>query len=157
MVDRPAQTREQAERAIVSSEPPPSAEQFLADARYLAHWATAPAYEHAVIAAAAACEMRAKEVLRAITEGQALSVVNFLLDNPRSFPHAARELFSGVAKAVAGRSLRDENRDLFKKLVSLFEMRNKLAHRGTVLTESESADHVRTAIAVFGWLESLRL
>ena len=134
-----------------------TSDEFLADARFLSHWSLAPAYSQAVIAAAASCELKIKKALVEKAEGtEAAELLDVMLGNPRSFPQAAHELFDSVSEAIFGKSLRKTEKPLFKELRVLFERRNAIAHRGTPIGEEESANLVRTAIAVGKWVDEIR-
>jgi hypothetical protein len=101
---------------------------LLAQASYLS-WSTSdPQPGLAVLLAAVACEAHAKEILLQRVDPITRSLLDTLLRKPRIFQEPAVELFGDVAKAVLGKSLKDDDRNLWKDIVNLFELRNRMAH-----------------------------
>jgi len=135
-------------------ESPPTALALLADARHLA---TRPPQDwpRAVLAAAIATEVRVKQALRSAAADDAVPVVDFLLDNPRDVSLAAANLFDKAMQAVCGRSLRTDDRELFKEVDLLFQLRNEVAHHGRRPTADRGARAVQAAGGAFAWLDSL--
>ena len=135
-------------------ESPPIALALLADARHLA---TRPPQDwpRAVLAAAIATEVRVKRALRSAATDGARPVVDVLLDNPRDASIAAVNLFDKAMDAVCGRSLRTDDRGLFKEVTLLFELRNQIAHHAGRPTAEEGARAVQAAVRAFAWLDSL--
>jgi hypothetical protein len=78
-----------------------------------------------------------------------------MLDNSRAFPFAAADLFNGVSRQVVGRSLQEDDRDLWRGVEDLFRARNKIAHRADLLDNSTALRHIRAAMAATEWLGSL--
>lgn len=95
---------------------PPIPESLLADAKFLGVLRRPPDRPRAILAAAIACEAKVKQVLRKKVSRDAQALLEFLLTNPRAFPHSAIELFHPIAKAVVGRSLHEEDSGLYKRL-----------------------------------------
>jgi hypothetical protein len=145
-------------QAAIDGLVPEVAESLLADARYLAHWAPLIQNRQSILLAAMACELKGKAMLKDAAGQDRLGLLlNVVLENPRTFPQAAHELFDSLCKAVLGRSLKDDNRPLFKRLRSLFELRNRVAHRGEAPPGAdETKDLVRTATEVFKWVDDVR-
>ncbi|RAG81553.1 hypothetical protein DN069_32380 [Streptacidiphilus pinicola] len=75
----------------------------------------------------------------------------------REFAQAAFALFDHGIKAVTGRSLREENKELFKEVSRLFTVRNGIAHGGEGPFMNEVRRHVATAGQVFAWCDCLAL
>jgi hypothetical protein len=140
---------------ITMDEKPDVALALLADARYLMHWSPTKDPPRAVLVAGIACEVQVKSVLRAKATGSAATILDVLLDNPRAFPHSALALFDDVAEAVVGRSLRTDDRPLYKRVDLLFQLRNRIAHHGHDPAIAEAREAVSTAIDVFDWLGDL--
>ena len=127
---------------------------LLSQARYFAHFAPDKQPGIAVLLAAMACEARAKDVLTARAHPAAGDLLSVIFRHPRVFPEPAQELFGFTARAVLGTSLRETDRALFDKLVTLFQKRNALAHRAASPSAPEAADLVRAAVSAFDWLAS---
>ena len=133
----------------------PIAETLLADAEYLA-WGVhaAPDALRAVLMAAIACEIKVKENLRSRIDDDKLPLLDFILENPREVTVTAADgLFNTLMLVAQGRSLRTDNRDLFKKVVELFEVRNRVAHRGEWPDAEKARELVRAARSAFSWLD----
>lgn len=141
--------------AAIRGEGLDSAAALLAQARYLAHWAPDRHPGLAVLLAAVACEARAKATLLDAAEpGPARALVEVLLRESRIFQQPAYELFGQVARAILGKSLKDDDRPLFNTVTELFTARNAVAHRGDVPGADKAADLVRAAINAFAWLDA---
>jgi hypothetical protein len=124
---------------------------LLADALHHAN-ANPPEFRRAVLLAAIALETKVKVRLRDLAKPANLPLLDFILANPRDVSVSAAVLFDRVLQCAAGRSLRIENKALFKRLERLFEVRNKLAHRGIKPSDVEAKDGVFAAREVFAWL-----
>lgn len=109
---------------------PELAESFLRDADYAATQTSYPDLRQAVLLAAIACEIKVKDTLNAMASPEQVPLLTLLLENPRDWSMTASSLFDKAARAICGRSLRDENRNLFKEIDLLFQDRNKIAHKG---------------------------
>lgn len=136
-------------------QPVPIAETFLADARHFA-WAQKADVSRAVLLVAIACEVKVKQVLRDKSSPSILPLVDVLLENPRDWSLAAAALFDKAMLAALGRSLKNEDRELFNHIEKLFQLRNKIAHRGQNPGIPESNDAVAAAWKVFKWLDEIR-
>jgi hypothetical protein len=131
------------------------ADTLLADAQYLA-WGDlrAPDSLRAVLMAAIACEVKVKVYLRDKTDPANLPLLDFILENPREVTVTAADgLFNKLMRTAQGRSLRDADKELFKSVVRLFEVRNAVAHRGEWPDVEEAKDLVRAAVRAFRWLD----
>jgi hypothetical protein len=60
-------------------------------------------------------------------------------------------------KAISGRSLKEDNKMLYRDVVLLYENRNKIAHRGGsgLSTEDVLREHIASAGKVFDWLAEI--
>ncbi len=141
-------------RRIAQREPLPTAETLLADALHLIR-EPSPDPDRAVLTAAIAAEVKIKQVLRDSAAPATRPMVEVLLNNPRDFSVAAAGLFDQALKAVAGHSLRDSDRELWKRITKLYERRNAIAHRGERLNRQEAGDSVAAAKAAFDWLDKI--
>jgi len=130
-------------------------ELLLADAMYLAEISDARQYREATIMAAVAAEVRIKEVLDLVCPDASRSILDFALNNPRDVSVQAAALYDKAAEAVTGRSLRKENRQLYKSLSGLFEHRNAVAHRAFAVEKSQVAADVAAARDALQWADSL--
>lgn len=136
---------------VAAGNEPTLAASVLADAIWLeSHHCDAP---RVVLTAAIACELKVKQVLRDEAGDQTRELVDVLLESPRDFSVAAAALFDRPMKAVAGRSLREDNRPLWKQVNRLFEIRNRVVHRGHVPSDSEADESLDAAILAFRWLD----
>lgn len=132
------------------------ADSLLADAHFLAGQSRSPDRRQAVLLAAIACEVRIKRTLDALATPKQVALIALILDHPRDVSMAAISLFDKALLAVGGRSLRVDDKHLFKALTTLFEDRNRIAHRGGegILLEGLNA-HVQTADRVFLYLDEV--
>jgi hypothetical protein len=109
-----------------------------------------------VLLAAIASEVKIKETLLLKAPAQFTPLLDIILGNPREVAVAAGQLVDKPTKAVTGRSLREDDRPLFKAVSeNLFPQRNKVAHAGYQPTIDEAHEAVATATALFAWLDSL--
>jgi hypothetical protein len=75
-----------------------------------------------------------------------------MLDTPRDWPQPAAALFDKATDAVLGRSLRNEQRTIYNDVDRLFQVRNRIAHRGEIPSAKEARDLVENARVAFVWL-----
>jgi hypothetical protein len=133
----------------------PVAETLLADAEYYARYEVRD-YRRAVLMAAIACEVKVKAILRDRALAEQKPLVDFALDNPREVTvTAASGLYDKLMLATLGRSLRRDDRQLFRDIEHLYTVRNNIAHRGAVPSEADAGRAVRGARRCFVWLDSL--
>lgn len=133
----------------------PLPESFLADAIYLRS-TDPPQHQHAILLSAIACELKVKEVLIGAAPDHMAEVVQLLFEHPADFSMPVRGLFDRAMKAVTGRSLREEDRPLYKAVDRLFQARNRVAHRGGEgVREDELRSSVTTAQKVVAWLDGV--
>jgi hypothetical protein len=112
---------------------------FLADAN------SAVELHHSVVLAAIACEIAIKTSLQGNAASDQRQLVDLLLNNPRDYSLAVASLFDRPCKAVLGKSLKEDDRDLFTLLTWLFEDRNKVVHKS--LSGLRNADTLRDEIS----------
>lgn len=132
----------------------PLPETFLADAQYLAWEHRPPDPVRAVLMAAIAAEIKVKAFLREHASDEQRPLVDFILKNHREVTVTAVDgLFDKLMKTALGRSLREEDMPLFKRVRALFELRNDIAHAGARASRGD-AEAVRAATDAFAWLGS---
>jgi hypothetical protein len=109
----------------------------------------------AVLSAAVAVEIEVKRVLREESPEALHAFIDVALNSPRDFSFAAGGLFDKPMKAAIGRSLRDEDKDAFREVTTLFEIRNGIAHRGENPTSQGARAAVEAAESALTWLGQL--
>jgi hypothetical protein len=154
IVGYPALTIEKA-KATLEYGPSPT-KSLLAQASYLSRSTADPQPGLAVLLAAVACEAHAKEILLELAEPAARPLLDTLLHRPRIFQEPAAELFGHVAKAVIGKSLQEENKDLWKNLTEIFQLRNKMAHMADRPPVGRVRELVVAATQAIAWLDDIR-
>jgi hypothetical protein len=154
LIGAPLLTIEMAEEVL--SEGPSVTHTLLAQATYLVSFTPSPQPGLAVLLAAVACEAHAKQVLLTRVVGTAQPLLEVFLRKPRIFQEPAVELFGEVAKAVIGKSLKDkdDDRDLWRTLVRLFEVRNRMAHVADGPSIEEARRLIRAARQAIEWLDA---
>jgi len=103
--------------------------------------------------AAIACETKIESVLRERVSPEKTALVELLIAKPRDFSVAASALFSDVLAAALGRFLKKDKKVLHKKIERLFEIRNRIAHRGERPQQDEAYSVVVGARELFEWLD----
>ncbi|MBV9012284.1 MAG: hypothetical protein JO272_09590 [Pseudonocardiales bacterium] len=113
----------------------------------------------AVLLAAIACEMKVKDAIEMLARHDQKSLVELVLKNPRDVPIAAASLFDKALKAVCGKSMREDKKELFKSVEKLYQTRNSIAHRGgrDICGDSELGELIRSAVKAFAYLDELLL
>lgn len=139
-------------------------EELLADARFIGWPPKDPYYRLATVLAAMACELKIKNTLVRLARPDQQELVEFILKNYRDVAYALIHLYDSGLKAVCGRSLREDDRELYKRINELFEIRNAIVHRGGTCqyTPAEGdivkwSSYLRHARSAFEYLESLSL
>lgn len=140
---------------LVHASSPPAAEALLADARLLAGAKGPPDPPRALLIAAVACEVKIKTTLQTLATPAQEPFVQLLLENPRDWTLAASALVNKPLDIVAGASLKDADKELYKRIIKLFERRNAFAHKGKTPTEAEARDGVQASRLLFAWLDTL--
>jgi hypothetical protein len=123
----------------------------LADARHIADRPPQD-WSRAVLLAAIACELKVKETLRQLATDSNLPLVDLLLDSPRDFSMQVAGLFDKAMTAVHNESLRESDRELYKAIDRLFQVRNQIAHYGVRPTPEQGSHAVGAAASVVAWL-----
>jgi hypothetical protein len=144
-----------AEERLANGETPSLAVSLLGDARSLQLGNARLDLARGVLAAAMACEVQIKTTLTELCDPESRALLEIVLEKPREVTLQAASLLDLAAKAVVGRSLKDENRALYRRVIRLFEIRNAIAHRGAVPEEAEARDAIATAGEAMDWLRSL--
>jgi hypothetical protein len=134
----------------------PMPETLLADAGHLLLFRP-PAVDQAVLIAAVACELKVKQTLRERAGAEFLPWVELLLNNPRDWSLVALSIFDKAMKAAVGRSLREEDLDLYKMIDKLFQERNRIAHKGGVgaMELTQAFDLIKEARRAIEWLSQV--
>lgn len=137
-------------------------EELLADARFMGWPPKDPYYRLATVLAAMACELKIKNTLVRLARPDQQELVEFILKNYRDVAYALIHLYDSGLKAVCGRSLREDDRELYKRINELFEIRNAIVHRGgtSQYTPDEGdiakwTNYLRHARSAFEYLERL--
>jgi hypothetical protein len=107
-----------------------------------------------VLMAAIATEVKVKSNLVARASDEQRAMIEWLLSNQREITVTAVDgLFDKIMKAAQGRSLRDEDANLFQRVKTLFRIRNTVAHEGKAPELSIAQDAVRAAREAIAWIE----
>lgn len=152
VIGYPALSAKRAQEALRDG--PDATSSLLAQARYLVVAVRDPQPGLAVLLAAVACEAHAKEVLLDRVDATAKPLLEVFLHRPRIFQEPALALFGEVARAVLGRSLRDDDQILWKKIDLLFQARNKMAHVADRPSIEKARELVFAAKQAMEWLDS---
>ncbi|HAF08839.1 MAG TPA: hypothetical protein DCK98_02000 [Chloroflexi bacterium] len=132
---------------------PPIPALLLADALFFVRRTGPVELQRAVLLAAIATELKVKEILRSAPPKKA-ALVEIIIG--RDAPVAVAALFDKTLSAAIGHSLLDEQKDLFKRVWRLFELRNQIAHSGAVPDLESARDLVRAAREASEWLDSIK-
>lgn len=152
VIGYPTLSVERAQQALRDG--PDAISSLLAQARYLVRSVRDPQPGLAILLAAVACEARVKEILLERASPATKPLLDTLLRKPRIFQEPALELFGEVSKAVLGKSLREEDRPLWKKVDELFQARNKMAHVADRPPLEKARELVFAANEAMEWLDS---
>ena len=109
----------------------------------------------AVLLAAIASEVKIKDTLRQKTPEHRRELVEVILKNWREVDIAIAELPHKAMKAAVGRSLHEDDPDLFAAVRALFTRRNDIAHRGVAPSPAEARQSVGAAVRLSAWLDNL--
>ena len=140
-----------------SGKEPEIAETLLADARAI-YWPkvqTGQDHQRAVLLAAIATEVKVKQWLQEVASPELRPLVEVIVRNPRDVSQSVPQLLHKPLKAVTGRSLIEHDRQLWDGIEQLFRVRNGLAHRGELASESQGKAAVECARRLFEWLATL--
>lgn len=128
---------------------------LLADAQYATEYSDHPDWNRAVLFAAIAVEMRIKRVLRHDAPPDLAALIDRLIPERSPARLEVKEFFDTLLKVRFGRSLRDDEPDLFESVTQLFGVRNALVHRGVLPAPKQGEVAVMTALRTFDYLFSL--
>jgi hypothetical protein len=126
---------------------------LLAQAAYWIRSVPDPKLGLGVVLLAMACETKARRTLANAAPADTEPLLTVLFERGYIFQQSAHELYGHVAKAVLGRSLREDNSRLFGQVGKLFELRNKMAHRGQEPEGKAAWEMVLTTYGAFEWLQ----
>lgn len=115
--------------AGVAETAPAISQVLLADAFFHAFEAWPRDRRVATLLAAIACEVEVKSTLTRLAAPDQAALVRIIIDRPRDVSTTAVSLLDVVLNAVAGVSLRDQNKVLYKRIDVLFQHRNAIAHK----------------------------
>lgn len=132
----------------------PVADALIADASYLMG-IRPPNPEQAVLLAAVGLEVAVKLALRAKVDDARRDLLDYILDHPRDVSQQAVALFDATMDVAINRSLKTEDKPLFKRVDRLFQQRNAVAHGGVRVPPSDALDSTRAAQEALVWLASL--
>jgi hypothetical protein len=138
--------------AVVAGTLPSIEDRLLADARAVLRRGPRPLLPQALVLAAMSTEIRIKTTLGHHATDAQRDLVQIMLTSPRDYSLAACSLFDRPLKAVTGRSLREDDRVLWKATEALFQDRNKVAHRGATHNEASIRGHIATAVRLKDYL-----
>jgi hypothetical protein len=111
-----------------------------------------------VLMTAVAVEIAVKEMLiRAAGPDQA-ALADLLLNNPRNYSMSQILLFDAAAQAVCGRSLKLENKKLYKTMAALILNRNRLVHKLSrdINPVADLQRQIEAASEAMAWCDSIR-
>lgn len=129
--------------------------QLLADARFYTLRPSALNPNLGVLLAAIAAEVAIRRFLADHATDKQAELVGLLLDN-RMISLAAVSLYDKALKAVIGRSLREDDKDAYVALDSLFQVRNRVAHKGAYsVVHEEAARHLKAAARALEYLRDI--
>lgn len=115
-------------------------------------WGANPS--RAILMAAIACETKAKQRVQELASEEQAPLVSYVLTNHREVAVTAADgLFNSLMGLVAGRSLKDSDRELWKGVERLFQTRNHIAHRGNVASLEDAKALVSAARQATNWLD----
>lgn len=142
---------EQIRIELIEGRSPPITSLLLNDASFLSREAATVDEPRALMAAAMACEIKAKEVLSRRCRPSAREEVDAMLKRTSNLPRLLDQL---MVKAT-GRSLRDEDLDLHKASQKLFHLRNEIVHEGRISDHDNARTVVAAARRIVGWLDKV--
>jgi len=134
-----------AEAALSDGASPPRA--LLSQARYLTLSTNSPQPGMAILLAAVAAENHAKQTLNSAKVPGSRS-----LKTIQDTHGKAIDLYGPVAKEMIGRSLEDDDQALWTGLGTLFNARNKMAHKLATPTHLDARALIVAAMRAMDWL-----
>ncbi|MBZ9638303.1 hypothetical protein [Streptomyces sp. PSKA30] len=148
VVGLPALTVDTARRALRDGLSPARA--LLSQARYLTQSTNSPQPGMAILLAAVAAETYAKESLKSCRPPGSTPSLRALQQEHGT----AVDLYGPIAKAVISRSLEADDPALWSDLRSLFNARNKMAHKLKTPTHLDARQLVVAGMRAMDWLSS---
>jgi len=129
--------------------------ELLADARFYTLRPAALNPNLGVFLAAIAAEVAIRRFLADHATDEQGELVGLLLEN-RMISLAAVSLYDKGLKAVIGHSLREDDKDAYVALDSLFQVRNRVAHKGAYSVGPEEASrHLKAAARALEYLRDI--
>jgi hypothetical protein len=140
-----------------SAKEPDIAKTLLADARaiYWPKFRTGQDHQRAVLLAAIAAEVDVKRRLQDFASPELRPLVEIIVRNPRDVSQSVPQLLHKPLKAVTGQSLVESDKRLWDAVERLFIVRNRVAHRGDLPSETEGRAAVHCTERLFEWLDDL--
>jgi hypothetical protein len=136
---------------LQAGEDPDVARSLLADARFLSQEAETRDPQRAVLIAAAAGEIKAKETMRENAPASQAQLLDLILRRVSNL----QQLLDGPLLAALNVSLKETNRELYDKISQLGQLRNRVVHQGERVEENEAWRLVMGAQLLFDWLDEL--
>jgi hypothetical protein len=109
----------------------------------------------AVLLAAIASEVKIKGTMREKSPPQRRDLVDVILKGWREVDIAIADLPHKAMKAAVGRSLHEDDSELFASVKALFTLRNRIAHYGAEPTLEQAREAVTAAVRLSSWLDAL--
>ena len=148
VVGLPPLTAEAAARALKDGVSP--ARGALSQARHLTQSTNSPQPGLATLLALVAAESFAKENLANRQSADQRSLRNL----QRKHGDSVVKHYDAIAQALVGKSLKDEDPQLYDDLGSAFNARNRMAHKLQIPTHEEARKMVVTALRAMNWLQA---
>jgi hypothetical protein len=130
-------------------------ELLLAEAIYLVQAEQPVGPDRATLLAAIAVELRTKRLLQFLAEPDRVDMLDLLLDNPRDWSMSAHGLFHKAIPVMLRQEATEAHRALAKRVQHLFNVRNRLVHKGESVSGEDAKKYVQTARDVLTYMDSL--
>ena len=126
---------------------------LIAQARHYAqnNWDSNPALS--LFLAALVLETKMKRVLWRDTPSDMQDALLLVVPERKALKHDVLSLFSSIAQAFLGRSLKKDHPNLWTEVQEIFDRRNRFTHQATLITRDEANDAVRCARRVLIWAD----
>lgn len=136
---------------LQAGEGPDVARSLLADARFLSQEAETRDPQRAVLIAAAAAEIKAKETMREKVPASRAALLDLVLRRVSNL----QQLLDGPLPAALNVSLKEINQELYDRVSQLGQLRNRVVHQGERVEDDEAWRLVMGAQLLFDWLDEL--
>jgi hypothetical protein len=146
-----AEVLDQIVTRLQAGEGPDVSRSLLADARFLSQEAETRDPQRAVLIAAAAAEIKAKETMREKVPASRAELLDLVLRRVSNL----EQLLDGPLPAALDVSLKETNRELYDEVSQLGKLRNRIVHRGEQVEGNEEWRLVMGAQLLFDWLDEL--